>query len=379
MTIDTLVVALGSGRWKVERPWGGRPPAAARSPTSRRCADGRVLVLTRRDHYVDPHGDCVHVLGSRRRAPRAAGAAGRIADAHMIAVDAQDRVWVVDRDCHEVVCFDADGRELRRPRHAPPPARAVQPSERRRLRAGRPNLGVGRLCRRPDPPLLAERRARSISFGEVGAAPGCVPHAARHLGHCRRARRWSPTARTTACRCSTMTGRCWTSGPASIAPPTSGATATAISTSSTASRRLTRLDATGRRNRPLPAGAQRRARHVGRRPDRSSSPRAIRAASPGSCRSDRPASGLDRGSAAASAWRCRRGGRSRRRRSPSRSRGSGCRPPMRAGWPSRRGWMPTDIIFGAVRPSSRARRTRPAASRRSPARSAFRRAPSRRW
>jgi hypothetical protein len=36
----------------------------------------------------------------------------RIVDAHKIACDADDHLWVVDRDAHEIVHFDRYGREV---------------------------------------------------------------------------------------------------------------------------------------------------------------------------------------------------------------------------------------------------------------------------
>jgi DNA-binding beta-propeller fold protein YncE len=176
MTIDTLVVALGSRRWKVERPFGELPAGSGKVTDVATLADGRVLVLTRRDHYVDPQCDCVQVLGCDGTFLGSWGA-GRIADAHMIAVDAQDRVWVVDRDCHEVVCFDADGRELGAlgRRHGPlepfnhPSDVAFGPDGRIWVSDG--YAGGLIHCFSPGGDL-------EHSFGEVGIASGCfmTPH-----------------------------------------------------------------------------------------------------------------------------------------------------------------------------------------------------------
>jgi DNA-binding beta-propeller fold protein YncE len=176
MIIDTLVVALGNLRCRVERPWGALPVGSGKVTDVAALRDGRVLVLTRRDHYVEPKRDCVQVLDGDGAFLGSWGG-GRIADAHMIAVDALDRVWVVDRDCHEVVCFDADGRELASlgARHRPlepfnhPSDVAFGPDGRIWVSDG---YAGGRIhCFSPSGDLLH-------SFGEVGVSPGSfiTPH-----------------------------------------------------------------------------------------------------------------------------------------------------------------------------------------------------------
>ncbi|CAH1654578.1 MULTISPECIES: hypothetical protein [unclassified Chelatococcus] len=117
---ECLVVALGERRFRVERPWGALPTGAGKVTDVAVDGANRVYVLTRRDHYVDAPRDCVHVLAPDG-AHLASWGAERILDAHMLAVDPSGRVWVVDRDCHEIVAFDAEGRELetRGRRHRP--------------------------------------------------------------------------------------------------------------------------------------------------------------------------------------------------------------------------------------------------------------------
>ena len=176
MTGDRLVVALGDRRWFVERPWGALPAAAGKVTDVATARDGRVFVLTRRDHYVEKSRDCVQVL-SADGALVASWGGDRIADAHKIAVDAEDRVWIVDRDCHEVVCFDMEGRELTAlgGRHRPlepfnhPSDVAFGPDGRIWIADG---YAAGRIhAFTPDGRLVG-------SFGEVGVEPGCfmTPH-----------------------------------------------------------------------------------------------------------------------------------------------------------------------------------------------------------
>src|SRR5262249_44666418 len=66
---------------------------------------------TRYDPYAATRGDPVYVL-DRDGALRGSFGAPRLSDAHMIACDGAGRIWVVDRDAHELVAFDASGREV---------------------------------------------------------------------------------------------------------------------------------------------------------------------------------------------------------------------------------------------------------------------------
>lgn len=111
MTTESLVVALGERRYRVERPWGALPPTAGKVTAVTVDPAGRVFVLTRHDPYAPTRGDPVHVLDAHG-ALLASFGASRISDAHMIACDGAGRIWVVDRDAHELVAFDASGREL---------------------------------------------------------------------------------------------------------------------------------------------------------------------------------------------------------------------------------------------------------------------------
>ncbi len=103
---ESLVVGLGDRRYTVERNWARLPPGMAWGHISQLAVDslGFVHVLQRSDPPVlvfDPEGGFAHSYG-----------AGRIADGHGISIDRRDRVFVVDRDAHEIVAFDRLGREL---------------------------------------------------------------------------------------------------------------------------------------------------------------------------------------------------------------------------------------------------------------------------
>ena len=108
---DKLTVALGHRRYKVERPWGRWPTTLGKVTDVTTCSRGHVFVLVRRDCYVEAPADCVVELDFGGEFVKSWGQ-DRILDAHMIVCDAEDRVWVVDRDAHEIVAFDAAGAEV---------------------------------------------------------------------------------------------------------------------------------------------------------------------------------------------------------------------------------------------------------------------------
>ena len=134
-------------------------------------SEGHIHVLRRGDPPVlvfTPGGAFVRAYGE-----------GVIFDSHGISIDAQDRVWVVDRDAHEVVAFDMNGKpalklgERHQPRWAEPfnhPTRAAVAADGEIYVAdGYGNARVHRFS--PQGRLLA-------SFREVGHGPGqfMTPH-----------------------------------------------------------------------------------------------------------------------------------------------------------------------------------------------------------
>lgn len=117
---EHLVVALGPQRYRVERPW-GEVPAGAGGVTDVACdAAGRVYVQLRGDAYTDPEHPAILVLEPDGRR-RAAWGGREVLDGHMASVHPDGRVFVVDRDAHEVIVFDPEGRRLGGlgTRHAP--------------------------------------------------------------------------------------------------------------------------------------------------------------------------------------------------------------------------------------------------------------------
>jgi peptidylglycine monooxygenase len=114
-----LYVALGKQRYRVERPWGDIPVGGGRVTDVVCDARGHVFALLRADSYVDAKAPTVIELtpdGTR------VGAFGEdIEDGHMLSIDPDGRLYVVDRDAHQVVVFDRSGTKVGGlgERHAP--------------------------------------------------------------------------------------------------------------------------------------------------------------------------------------------------------------------------------------------------------------------
>jgi hypothetical protein len=111
MTENRLVVALGSRRYRVERPWGDLPDGKGRVTDVTVDSRGHVFALLRYDPLVDDPGTPVIEL-DRNGARVAAWGGGLIEDSHMLACSRDDRLYIVDRDAHEIVICSRDGRRL---------------------------------------------------------------------------------------------------------------------------------------------------------------------------------------------------------------------------------------------------------------------------
>ena len=106
-----LFVALGAQRYRVERPWGDLPLTGAGRISDVACdAAGRVYVQFRIDSQVDQPAPGIVVLAPD--GTRLAAWGETIQDGHMFTVHPDGRVFVVDRDAHEVVIFSATGERL---------------------------------------------------------------------------------------------------------------------------------------------------------------------------------------------------------------------------------------------------------------------------
>ena len=103
---ENLTVVLGDRFYRVERPWGRVPAGVDMSPVSQLALDsaGRVYVYRRADPPVlvfESSGEFAGGLGE-----------GRICDAHGICITPDDRVFLVDRDAHQILVFTLDGAEI---------------------------------------------------------------------------------------------------------------------------------------------------------------------------------------------------------------------------------------------------------------------------
>jgi len=109
MSQHRLVVGLGDRRYRVERPWGDLPSDAGRVSDVTVDSRGHVFVLLRYDPLVDAPGTPVVEL-DRDGARVKAWGADMIADSHMLACTDDDRLYIVDRDAHEVVICSTAGK-----------------------------------------------------------------------------------------------------------------------------------------------------------------------------------------------------------------------------------------------------------------------------
>lgn len=106
-----LVVALGSRRYRVERPFGRLPATIGRASDVAVTPDGRVHVLLRPDPLTDGPEPRVVPLDPDGT-PGEGWGADLVADGHMLAAAPDGRLLIVDRDAHEVVICSTDGERL---------------------------------------------------------------------------------------------------------------------------------------------------------------------------------------------------------------------------------------------------------------------------
>lgn len=106
-----LKVALGSDRYVIDAPFGDLPADLGKVTDIAAGRDGTVFLLTRHDCRSEEARDCVHMLTAEGAY---LGSWGRdhIVDAHKLTIDGAGRIWVVDRDAHQIIAFDRAGRVL---------------------------------------------------------------------------------------------------------------------------------------------------------------------------------------------------------------------------------------------------------------------------
>ncbi len=119
MAHTPFMVALAEQNYRVDRPWSA---LAGPGKVTDAAIDGRgrVAILLRSDPYCEPPADPVQLMTADGAFAGSFGMA-EIADAHKIAADTAGRLWVVDRDAHEIIGFDLEGRPFARlgRRHGP--------------------------------------------------------------------------------------------------------------------------------------------------------------------------------------------------------------------------------------------------------------------
>jgi DNA-binding beta-propeller fold protein YncE len=173
MGVPDQFVAFGSQVYKVVRPFASWPPTLPIGVFSKAAVDskGHLHVCQRADPPVivfDREGNFQRSIGN-----------GRCVDSHGICITPDDRVHLVDRDAHQLICYSSDGKELftigdpARPRFKEPFSHptdvAVAPSGDIYVADGYGNTMVHRFSR--DGKLLA-------SWGGCGTGPGefSTPH-----------------------------------------------------------------------------------------------------------------------------------------------------------------------------------------------------------
>lgn len=99
-------VALAGSLYEVERNWGDAPLDELPARISQAAVDrsGRLHVLRRGEIPV------IVFAGDGRFLFRYGE--GRLFDPHGVTIDHLDRVWIADRDAHQILCFSSDGRWL---------------------------------------------------------------------------------------------------------------------------------------------------------------------------------------------------------------------------------------------------------------------------
>ncbi len=111
MSAHSLVVALGARRYRVERPFGAWPENTGFVTDVAADARGHVFVLLRHDALTQANDPRVIELDQSGGYLGAWGGQD-IADSHLMTIDREGRLLVVDRDMHEVILFGAGGRRL---------------------------------------------------------------------------------------------------------------------------------------------------------------------------------------------------------------------------------------------------------------------------
>lgn len=107
MTLDAgLVVVMGDRRYRVERPWGEASDTYPLGMISRIAVDSQNRV------YAYQRAEPPVIVYAPDGAIHAAWGEGRLADPHGMTIGPDDRVFLVDRDAHQILIFGPEGEEL---------------------------------------------------------------------------------------------------------------------------------------------------------------------------------------------------------------------------------------------------------------------------
>jgi DNA-binding beta-propeller fold protein YncE len=110
---NRLTVALGDRHYRVERPWGQWPDRFRSGLITDVAVDSadNVYVYQRYDTLAGQTGPAITVFDPEGLYLRHWGD-GLIADAHMLCIAPDDRVFLVDRDAHQILACDPQGALL---------------------------------------------------------------------------------------------------------------------------------------------------------------------------------------------------------------------------------------------------------------------------
>lgn len=106
-----LFVSFGAQKYRVERPFGSFEIGGALVSDVACDSRGHVFVLLRSDSLVDGPRDPIIELDPNGNLVRRFGISD-VVDAHMMAIDSYDRIFVVDRDAHQIVIFNSSGEVI---------------------------------------------------------------------------------------------------------------------------------------------------------------------------------------------------------------------------------------------------------------------------
>jgi DNA-binding beta-propeller fold protein YncE len=181
--LEELFVELGERRYRVQRPFGELGTDLAGATVSDVAVDrrGHVFVLVRRDSQKQETGPAVIELSSTGE--RLAAWGEGILDAHMLLISDDDRIYVVDRDAHEVRVYGLSGTLTHRLGRRGEPGRpfnhptdvAVMPDGRVVVADGYGNARIH---------VFSAEGNLLTSFGDLGVEPGrfVLPHAVWPVG-----------------------------------------------------------------------------------------------------------------------------------------------------------------------------------------------------